>query len=464
MRATVATRTTSLRFRATLLVIAAILVVLGAATMAIDIRVDNEVVQRADADLLEHAQALADVYTAQTGSAPHGFPSYWVPSFLSDDGIVYFRIDCRGEQVVSSDEVAALNWPMPATAQSMAFGDAADRDGTELRAIALRFSPASKDVRGTPTDHGGAAACLLNLAVDRSEVLDFQRSMDHIEFGSVVLGFLIVAVLTPLLITRSLRPLAELAQAMDKIGPDTPSVRLQGTRIRELAPLIARFNAVLARMEQGLLRERQFASGVAHELRTPLAELRTGIEVELRYPSGRAMPAILADLGEIGGKMERIVAALLLLTRIEAGIEQLVLQRVDVSVLTRTLLERHRDRLQERHLQLQTTVEPQVVWNADATLLDVLLGNLLGNALAYAPCGSTVSLRCTANSWAVANPAPELTEQDIARMKQRFWRKDKEAGAHTGLGLALAASAARAQSLRLELALLDGQLQASVMP
>jgi signal transduction histidine kinase len=302
------------------------------------------------------------------------------------------------------------------------------------------------------------------LAADRSEVIDFQRSMDRIEFGCVVFGFLVVAVLTPLVVTRGLRPLAGLAEAMEKIGPDTPSVRLKSTPIREIAPLTARFNAVLARMEDGLQRERQFASGVAHELRTPLAELRTAIEVELRYPSGRSTHELLTDLGEIGAKMERIVAALLLLTRIEAGIEQLSLQRVDVSALTHALLGRHRHRLQERALQFQLEIEPAITWMADSTLLDVLLGNLLGNALAYAPAGSTIAVRCTSQRWCVTNPAPDLTEGDLVRMEQRFWRKGKEAGVHTGLGLALAASAARAQSLRLELALRDGNLQASVMP
>lgn len=463
-------RPTSLRFRTTMLVISAIVLILGTATLIIDIRVDNEVAQRADANLLERAQALADIFATQTDITAQRFPSHWIPTFLADDGTVYFRIDCRGQRVVSSQEAALLAWPSLAQGQSIAFADMADPLGTELRGIALRFSPnayvarAASDAGTTMGDHVTASECLLGLAVDRSEVLDFQRSMDRIEFGCVVLGFLLVAVLTPLLVTSSLRPLAGLAEAMDKIGPDTPSMRLESTHIRELRPLTARFNAVLSRMEEGLLRERQFASGVAHELRTPLAELRTFIEVEMRYPSGRDTHALLAEIGEIGAKMERMVSALLLLTRIEAGIEHLSLQRVDVSALTHALIEQHRPCLHRRALDLKADVEPAVVWMADPTLLDVVLGNLLGNALAYAPVGSTVVLRCAALAWSVTNPAPDLTDNDVTHMKQRFWRKGKEAGVHTGLGLALAASAVRAQSLRLELSLQDGHLQASVEP
>lgn len=462
-------RATSLRFRTTLLVIAAIVLVLGTATLVIDIRVDNEVAQRADTNLLERAQALADIYNSQTQGSTQALPSYWIPSFLADDGTVYFQIDCGGQRVVSSSQAALLAWPALQPGQPMAFVDMADRQGTALRAVALRF-PANADAPRSAGDTNadvasalGAPECMLGLAVDRSEVVDFQQSMDRIEFGCVVLGFLVVAVLTPLLVTRSLRPLSGLAEAMEKIGPDTPSMRLADTRIRELAPLIARFNEVLSRMEEGLQRERQFASSAAHELRTPLAELRTAIEVEMRYPSGRDVNELLADIGEIGQNMERMVNALLLLTRIEAGIEQLALQRVDVSALTQTLIERHRPRLQERSLTLAAQIDAQLMWMADPTLLDVVLGNLLGNAIAYAPAGGTIALQCTANGWSVSNPAPDLTAEDIARMQQRFWRKGKEAGVHTGLGLSLAASAARAQSLRMELLLRDGNLLARVL-
>ena len=466
---TLSLRAMSLRFRTTLMVIAAIVVVLGTATMVIDIRVDNEVAQRADANLLERAQALADIFTAHIKTPAQRFPSHWIPPFLADDGIVYFRIDCGAQRAVSSEAAAALAWPVLLAQQSRALADMTDRQGTELRAIAMRFSPyanlahdAETDASMVENDAAAPPECLLDLAVDRSEVVDFQESMDRIEFGCVVLGFLVVAVLTPLLVTRSLRPLSGLARAMEKIGPDTPSVRLANTGIRELAPLTARFNEVLSRMEEGLLRERQFASGVAHELRTPLAELRTVIEVEMRYPSGRDTRELLADMGQIGAKMERMVTALLLLTRIEAGIEQLSMQRVDISALTHALLERNRHLLEERRLNLHAEIEPAISWMADPTLMDVLFGNLLGNAFAYAPVGSTVELHCTALAWRVSNPAPELSQEDLVRMQQRFWRKGKEPGVHTGLGLALAASAARAQSLPLELTLREGYLQAGI--
>jgi two-component system, OmpR family, sensor histidine kinase QseC len=461
---------TLIRLRITLSLIIAIVLTLGTAALIIDRNVDREVAERADANLLERARALADVFSTAMKFAPQSFQSHHVPSFLADSSLVYFAIHCRGQQVVSSDEAARLPWPAPINGQPL-FARMKDSHGVRLHAVVLRFSP-ERELQRSPTVTGDAAStssisqavpdCDLGLAASRHEVRHFQEYMDQIEIGCVVVGFLAVLVLVPLLATRGLRPLSRLADEMSGIGPDNPEKRLGETSALELRPLVTRFNEVLSRMEDGLTRERQFASGVAHELRTPLAELRTGIEVELRYPSGRDLHTLLADIRDIGMEMEQMVAALLLLTRIEAGIEKLQVQAVDVTALTQRLIERHQKTMQDRQISLQADIQPGVTWQADTALLDVVLSNLLGNAVAYAPIGSCVTLQCVSHRWCVKNLAPDLTEQDVERMGQRFWRKGKDAGVNAGLGLALASAAARAQSIRLDLALEGDSLQASI--
>jgi len=462
----------SLHLRITVLLIAAILLTLGTATMVIDFRVDDEVAQRADNNLLERAQALADVFAARHNGSSTPLDAFKMPSFLSDDGVVYYRIGCDGQQVASSSVANTLAWPAPSADKKVMFADMADRNGVELRAVTLRFSsgmPATGyagDLKhAAPHNaYGADTACALGLAVDRREVLDFQESMDRIEFGCVILGFLVVAVLTPILVTRGLRPLIGLADAMDSIGPESPGVRLGDAHVRELSPLVTRFNEVLSRMEEGLMRERQFASGVAHELRTPLTELRTAIEVELRYPSGKDLRALLADIGDIGKEMQSIVAALLMLTRIEAGLEVAQVERIDMVVLTKRLVDRYGARIRERNLSVREEISSEVIWHADAALLDVALSNLLSNAVAYAPTGSQILLRCVANNWSVVNEAPNLTAEDVKLMRQRFWRKGRDAGVHTGLGLVLADAALNALSMKLHMMVESGSFHASISP
>lgn len=462
----------SLRLRITLFLATAIMLTLGAAIWVIDSRIDTEVSQRADANLLERAQALSDIFRVGRISDMATFPSGQLPEFLADDGRVYFVIHCDGKDVASSAAATALRWPVAVDGKPH-FADLSDPQGTELRGVVLPFMPESALTRHSiPGDKSAAShasghpmpPCNLGLAVDHSEVEDFQDSMDTIFVGSLMLAMIVVVVLVPLLVSRGLRPLSQLAEAMRDIGPETPERRLAGANAYELRPLMTRFNEVLTRMEDGLVRERQFASGVAHELRTPLAELRTLVEVELRYPSGHDLRAMLADIGNIGIEMERMVNALLLLTRIEAGIERMQAQSVDVAALTRKLLERHQRDINLRKLDMDVRIEPAVIWRGDITLLDVLLGNLLGNAVAYAPAGSRVSLRCESHAWHLSNAAAGLTTDDVAVMGQRFWRKGKDAGVHAGLGLALAAAAARAQGILLNLSLHEGQLNVHVEP
>lgn len=459
----------SLRLRITLFVIVAIMLILGAATYLIDARVDTEVAQRADANLLERAQALSDIFNEQHAAGAVNFPSGRMPAFLADDGRVYFVIDCGGQHVSSSSEAAAMPWPTSVAGQPV-FADLTDAQDTSLRAVVLRFaqasvlSPAPDESAGNPRQHPADLNCSLGLAANRTEVEQFQSSLDLILIGCILLAIVVVAMLVPLLVGRGLRPLAQLTEAMRDIGPEAPERRLGSASAHELQPLTVRFNEVLSRMEQGLIRERQFASSVAHELRTPLAELRTLIEVELRYPSGIDARTMLADIGSIGIEMERMVEALLLLTRIEGGIEQIRHQPVDVAALTRALRERHRGEAERRRLDMHLNIEGTVVWQGDAALLEILLGNLLGNAIAYAPPGSRVHIDCSAEAWWVQNEAPTLDAADVKSMGQRFWRKGRDAGVHTGLGVSLAEAAARAQSLQLRLVLEQGQLRAIVSP
>ncbi|GAB2537876.1 histidine kinase dimerization/phospho-acceptor domain-containing protein [Rhodanobacter koreensis] len=466
-------RAISLRLRITLFLATAIMLTLGAAVWVIDSHVDTEVSQRADANLLERAQALSDIYRVGRASGMRPFSSGQLPEFLADDGRVYFVISCDGQDVASSAAARALSWPA-ADDGNPNFADLSDQEGSVLRGVVLPFTPESalarRSIAGTAgattaqVNERPAAPCSLRLAVDRSEVQDFQGTMDTIFVGSIVLAVVTVLILAPLLVSRGLRPLSQLTEAMQGIGPETPEQRLVGANAQELKPLMTRFNEVLARMEDGLVRERQFASGVAHELRTPLAELRTLIEVELLYPSGRDLRDLLAEIGKIGVEMERMVGALLLLTRIEAGIERVQTQSVDVTALTRKLLERYRYEVTGRQLEMDARIEPGVTWRGDVTLLDVLLGNLLGNAVAYAPAGSRVLLHCGLHAWCISNEAPDLTAGDVALIGQRFWRKGKDAGVHTGLGLALAAAAARAQLIQLDLSLREGRLSVHVEP
>ena len=443
-------RAFSLKSRLTLLLALATLIALGAAAWVVDWRADSEMQQRFDTALLARAQAVAELAHVDDGKVefnPRGDPTAEFPGNASSS---WYELRC-GETVVARTPQAP---PPVANHARPYFTDARLADGRLLRVVAIRFSPSTDD---DVAPAGPAMRCTLRYALDRGPLDGILGSLDLILLGSLFGACALVLLLTPGLVRRGLRPLSVLAGAMADVGPDAPGRRLPESGTRELAPLVGRFNDVLARMDAGLAREREFAAGLAHELRTRLAELHALVDVEMRYPSGRDAHELLGEAGAIGAELEATVTALLQLTRLESGLELVQRESVALAPLLARARARHASAAATRgvRIELAASFEPAAVVRADAALLDIILDNLIGNAVAYAPANSVVTLDARTGELEVTNPAPALREEDLANFGRRFWRKDEGGGGHAGLGLALIAAAARAQRMTLHFRLDD---------
>lgn len=449
----------SLRVRLTMLLAVAALVSLGIAARVVDWRADSDMKQHFDASLLARAQAFAAlVHSGDNAAAIDAMADRAArfPGGASDD---WYVVACQGRVLARSEPAP----PPVAVGAAPIFANARLVDGREVRVVALRFQPlagVSQSPAGA-TD-SSATTCSLSYALDRSQLGDILHSLDWILLGSILGALALVLLLTPWLVRRGLRPLDALDRAMAAIGPDAPGGRLPASRTVELAPLVTRFNEVLERMDAGLARERQFASGLAHEFRTRIAELRTLVDVERRHPSGRDLDAVLTEVGSINTELEATVTALLQLTRIQSGLAAAVPERLPLAPMLARVRTRHQDAAQARGVRVETVGEdaPVQMVEADPALLEIVLDNLLGNAVAYAPSGSVVTMQATNAGIEVCNAAPALQADDLGNFGRRFWRKDAQGAGHAGLGLALADAATQAMGAQLAFELRDGRLQA----
>ncbi|TAN04641.1 MAG: hypothetical protein EPN36_08030 [Rhodanobacteraceae bacterium] len=446
----------SLRARLTWMLALAVLVILGGAARVVDWRADTEMQQRFDASLLARAQSLAALVQIENGKVDVDADNAATAVFPGNADTSWYALQCGGAVVARTAEVP----PVMAAGGAPRFTDALMPGGRLLRVVALRFKPAHDGagfVPYTPT-------CVLRYGLDRRPLDDILHTLDFILLGSLLGACVLVLLLTPWLVRRGLRPLSVLDHAMAGIGPDAPGGRLPDSDTTELAPLVARFNEVLARMDEGLARERRFASGLAHEFRTRLAELRMLVDVERRYPSGRDVHSLLGEVGNIGNELEATVTALLQLTRIESGLERTQREDVVVETLLARVAARHQESAHARGVAIlsERADDAAETLAADPILLEIVLDNLLGNAVAYAPAGTRVTLRATRGGIGVGNAAPALHPDDLANFGQRFWRKDAQGAGHAGLGLALAGAAARALRMSLAFALDDGVLRATL--
>ncbi|MGH8124610.1 MAG: sensor histidine kinase [Rhodanobacteraceae bacterium] len=450
-------KTFSLRSRLTLLLALVVLVVFGAAAKIVDWRADTEMQQRFDASLLARAQSLAALTQIEDGRIVVDADNAATAVFPGNANASWYQVSCGGAVVARSAEVP----PPLATGPQPAFADAEIRGGRTLRVVAFRFAPTIEDqsavAPGTPT-------CRLRYALDRGPLDGILHTLDFILLGSLLGACVLVILVTPWLVRRGLRPLTALDNAMAGIGPDEPGGRLPTSGTTELAPLVARINEVLVRMDAGLARERQFASGLAHEFRTRLAELRTLVDVETRYPSGPDISSLLGEIGSIGGELEATVTALLQLTRIQSGIEPSRPESVALTPLLARLCARHQNAANMRGVHIEPAFDRDASFtiNVDRALLEIVVNNLLDNAVAYAPKGSPVLLRGGRDGIAVCNAAPALHQDDLANFGQRFWRKGAQDAGHAGLGLALATAAARALRMSLSFEMHAGVLHATV--
>ena len=457
-------KTPSLSTRITLLLVITSLLVLGGGAQLMDWRIDHAMSARFGENLLTQAQALTTVVEFEQQDA-RGASRTRLPRIgpFATASRSWYQIRCSGLPPQDSDPAPPVQpdgWPAAATAEPR-FEELAHGNDT-VGSVMFTFRAPTIDTDPLDGYSPPAHDCRLLFEQDRGPFDRMLLAIDWILVLSPALALGIALIAVPLIVRRGLAPVRALAERMRAIGPNAPGERLARSGLRELDPLVDRFNDVLARMDEGLARERQFASGLAHETRTRLAELRALAEVETRYPSGRSLPEILAEVGHIGGELEATVSALLLLTRLQAGVEPPQRQLLELTPWLDRQLQRQHALAARRGVELQREGNAPAHVHSDPALLEVILGNLLGNACAYAPPGDTVLVRLDPAGLCIENAAPELEAADLASFGERFWRKQPPHAGHAGLGLALARAAADALGMPLAFRLQDGRLHAQL--
>ena len=253
-----------------------------------------------------------------------------------------------------------------------------------------------------------------------------------------------------------LRPLERLGREMEEITPGSLSKRFGSDGVPgEIAPVVRSVNGLLERLEDGFHRERRFSADLAHELRTPLAETRSLVELGLRFPD-ETNKAQQSEILAAGKRMERMVESMLLLARCEGAGHA----GSDTEVATRDLIDEcwqtRAASAGKRGVRLKIEVAADAVLRGNTDLWRHLVGNLLSNAAEYSPEGSEVIVRAgPAFLLEVTNPAPALREADLQRMFDRLWRGDRARSGddHCGLGLSIVMACAKALEVELDVIL-----------
>ncbi len=261
----------------------------------------------------------------------------------------------------------------------------------------------------------------------------------------------------------ALRPITEISRTARRITAEDLSLRIR-TRLTgdELDHLVETLNAMLARLDDAFAQMRRYAADAAHELRTPLAVLKGGIEVALRAPRpAEEYRRVLESSLEEVERLIRLAEDLLLLSRISADIGvglPAARQRVELEPVVLDVLDAGTQLAHGTGVILRLgDCTPAVVVGDAADLRRAAL-NLVDNAVKYTPAGGRVELAlAVADGWGsivVRDTGPGIDPADAERIFQPFVRLDGARGGATGgsgLGLSIARSIVLAHGGRLTL-------------
>jgi heavy metal sensor kinase len=245
----------------------------------------------------------------------------------------------------------------------------------------------------------------------------------------------------------SLRPVQRVSKAAERISANTLNTRLAldgpQDEIKELADA---FDTMLGRLERTFELQGRFVADVAHELRTPLATLRTNLEVVSNdeYATLDDYRTMVATQERALVRLERLIADLLILATGEKPLSQ---HEVTLGSLIEEVFSDLKHVADERHVALYLVNDTEVVVRGDESLLARTFSNLIENAIHYNRSGGrvAVNIHCK-DSWAViavADTGVGIAPESLPHVFDRFYRIDGSRSRHkggAGLGLSIVAT------------------------
>jgi two-component system heavy metal sensor histidine kinase CusS len=344
--------------------------------------------------------------------------------FVAPDGTVLADINALGER-----------YPVPPSA-----GAAPDR-----AAIAgwtgSRGDPGRVVAGSARLGTGTVTVVVARLYAERSAMFAQYR---HRIIGAAAASALLAALCAAPMLYRGLRPLRVVAGHAALVRPGTPGQRLDaGDAPSELLPLVDALNAMLARLQEGYARLEGFSADLAHEFRTPVANLLGQSQVMLAQPRSAAQyeELIASNIEELE-RLARMIDSMLFLARAGQDDVQPARQRLAALDELEKVAGFFEGMAEERGLRLECAGGGEVL--ADPALLRRALANLVSNAVRHADAGSAVILRAQAGAGSIAlsveNTGAPIAPGHLPHLFERFYRADAaRAGAagSTGLGLSI---------------------------
>src|SRR5437773_10399625 len=332
--------------------------------------------------------------------------------------------------------------------------------GMETLLPANIFPPVASGEIPVPTEHrvaGKSFALTTRRAVADGQQFTIQVAQDRSSdeqverrFGILVLlvlsGSILASVLIAIPVTRrGLRPLEEMKLSLERIGPTHLKERVASANWpRELQPLAVAFDEMLERLEASFTRLSQFSADLAHELRTPIANILGEAQVALsRDRTSHAYREVIESTIAECERLSGIVDNLLFVARVDAAREPIERTRFDARAAVEKIATFYQTIAEDHHVAISCSGEGQIY--ADPALFERAVGNLVDNALRFTPKNGSIQIALAEHAAdfevAVRDNGCGIGPEHLPRVFDRFYRAESSRGSDgAGLGLALVKS------------------------
>ncbi|MBN1489729.1 MAG: HAMP domain-containing protein [Phycisphaerae bacterium] len=400
--------------------------------------------QEFDESLATKARSLAAMMELDGDALDLEFDEANLPEFRPSATAEYFEVWLNdAEAYACSPSLAGGDLPrITGSIEAPGFQTLSLPDGRRGRLAGISFMPRRE---GRDTEAARPTVTFV-LARETASIDHTLAQLRWILAGVGVAAVLVSVGVLAWLVQRGLHPVRRLAGEISEIGVADLSARLNGTDVPgELSPVVDRLNDLLQRLESAFQRERRFSADVAHELRTPLAGVRSILEVALSKPrEGATYQQAMAECLTINRHMHQMMENLLHLARADADQLTLASETVDLPALLRECWTPLEQRASEKGLTVSWRLQEPCTLRSDVDKLRLVLQNLLDNAVAYANRGGQIAIESVSangeTTLTISNTGSTLSPADLNHVFDRFWRGDaarKATGQHCGLGLAL---------------------------
>ena len=416
-------------------------------------------------NLSAKSSVLVSLAKVEGDTVAFDFSGEFMPEFSTTEDPEYFQLWLNSHDVLeksNSLKLINIDADLPVTnfrSTKNVFKDITLPDGRHGRMLSVNFYPQPHD-SATQTDTDNSDFPLITLAIAKERVSLDKTIRDFLLiFTAIVILFTLIAAATIWqTVMKGLQPLKNMQRKMSLLAIDNLSERLDFPNPpKELEETIYQFNRMLERLENSFDRQKQFTAEVAHELRTPISQMRTLTEQAMKNNNSNATP--YQDIIDSTMQMEMTVSNLMALAQCEKGNIILEPQVIKLARKMDACWAKYEAMAVKRSITYVNNITDEFKIISSSAELDIIFNNLISNAINYSTSGSEVTTYCRTENdilcICITNQPQNMSAEEISKIFDRSWQKDNMDSPIqiNGLGLALVKSYADLLNLRIKTAL-----------